>query len=335
MEIAASSDVVRRDTIVIGGSYGSLEPLQQILRALPGHLRASVLIVQHRQFGSGSVRDLLAKSCAMRIVDADDETRLDSGMVYLAPPGKHLLLSGSVLRVVHGPRENLARPSIDVLFRSVAVERGARCIGVILSGALSDGELGLDAIKRCGGYTIVQDPRHAVNAELPLAAMRITADALLPPAEIGHVLLRLLDEPAHRAQAVPRDLQIESRAALTAAAESDELGELAEHSHLTCPECDGPLWRLGALDSERYRCDSGHAFSPAALVSGQSRTLERALWVAYRTLLEHARVLAELAKRAGERSGSDYARRARELKEQASSVLTALLTLQTAGDVPA
>jgi two-component system chemotaxis response regulator CheB len=325
------SESVRRDTILIGGSKGSLAPLLTILKQLPKQLPASVLVVQHRLPGTRSARALLAAQTSLRVEEAEDGIKAEEGVVYLAPEDRHLLISESGLRVLHGPRENLARPSIDVLFRSAAVSRGARCIGVILSGSLADGELGLDAVERCGGYTIVQDPGEAETAELPLNALRTTPAVHLRSEQIAGALLRALGEAARLVTDVPRDLQIEARAAVAAASVMDELGQHAERTHLTCPECDGPLWRLGPAGSEHFRCDVGHAYSTEALVSGQAQTLERALWVAYRTLIEHARLLDALAERGKitlPTSSAEYRRRAEELRSHANSVREAISAVQ-------
>jgi two-component system chemotaxis response regulator CheB len=322
----------RRDHIVIGGSQGSLAPLLQILSGLPATLRAAVFIVQHRMPSSRDSLSVLASSCALPVMLARDRAPVRQGVVYFGPPDLHLLLSDGAMRVVRGPRENLARPSIDVLFRSSAVDFGPRTIGVILSGALNDGAGGLSAILRCGGYGIVQAPHEAVDDEMPRAALELAPQHALPVAEIAGALARLSEELAPPAPPVPNDLAIEARAAAVAMTDPTPIDATADPAHLTCPECDGPLFRVHPAKPEQYRCDIGHAFSPEALSQAQSNALERALWVAFRTLLERARLLEQLANSSERRgmsaSAESYRKRMEELKEHSSAVLAALSAVE-------
>jgi len=109
-----------------------------------------------------------------------------------------------------GPRENMARPAIDPLFRSAALQYGPRVIGVVLSGLLSDGAAGLNAIKRCGGVTLVQDPADAIAGEMPLRAMgATTVDLCAPGGKIGDVLSDLAREPPGVALPVPPEIRLE------------------------------------------------------------------------------------------------------------------------------
>ena len=102
---------------------------------------------------------------------AEDGDRFKPGRIYIAPPDNHLLVKKDKMLVTKGARENRHRPGIDPLFRSAAVAHGARVIGVVLTGMLDDGTAGLIAIKRCGGVTVVQDPRDAAYSGMPLSAL--------------------------------------------------------------------------------------------------------------------------------------------------------------------
>jgi two-component system chemotaxis response regulator CheB len=84
--------------------------------------------------------------------------------------------------------------------------------------------------------------------------------------------------------------------------------EIGEPMHMTCPECDGPIWRLKSPGPPDFRCEIGHGFSAESLLAGQSRSLERALWVAFRTLKERGIMINELAKGARERGFESSAR---------------------------
>src|SRR5262249_57809073 len=109
-----------------------------------------------------------------------------------------------------GPRENLVRPAIDPLFRSAALQYGPRVIGVVLSGLLSDGAAGLNAIKRCGGTALVQDPSDALANEMPLRALEVTTvDLCVPGARIGDVLSDLVREKPRAALPIPPELRLE------------------------------------------------------------------------------------------------------------------------------
>ena len=123
-------------------------------------LPAAFVVVLHTSpRGTSALPDILSRAGAMPARHAVDDGAVEERVVLVAPPGLHVELDGDVTRVRAGPRINGHRPSIDVLFRSAARTYGPRVIGVILSGAQSDGAAGLDAIKSAGGYAITQaDP---------------------------------------------------------------------------------------------------------------------------------------------------------------------------------
>ncbi len=101
------------------------------------------------------------------------------GIVYVAPPDRHMLVSAGTIRLSRGPRQHFTRPAIDPLFRSVARAFGPRVIGVVLSGAGNDGAAGLREIKKAGGITVIQRPADALYPEMPRnAAKAVRADHL-------------------------------------------------------------------------------------------------------------------------------------------------------------
>ena len=180
--------------VAIGASWGGLHAIEVVLGALPEDFGAPVVIAQHRQVDSsdGMLVRLLDARCALTVCEAEDKQTLDRGVVVVAPPDYHLLVeSGTVALSVDAPL-NFSRPSIDVLFNSAADAYGARVAGVVLTGANSDGALGLAQIADRGGTAIVQDPETAERREMPDAALSATPTArVLALAEIGPALAQL------------------------------------------------------------------------------------------------------------------------------------------------
>jgi two-component system chemotaxis response regulator CheB len=151
------SDRIDHGLIVIGASSGGLAPLRSIMAALPADLPAAICVVQHIGDHPSNLTAILDNASALRVVEAEDGSPIRPGIVYVAPPSNHLIIGPGHLHLSHGPRENFARPAVDPLFRSAAEHLGPRLIGVILSGQLNDGTVGLYEIKRRGGLTVVQD----------------------------------------------------------------------------------------------------------------------------------------------------------------------------------
>jgi two-component system chemotaxis response regulator CheB len=162
--------------VVIGVSTGGVLALQKLLGELPANFSLPVLIVQHigPEAGSGLAK-LLDDRCALRVKEADEQDEVLPGTVYLAPPNYHLLVEREGgLSLSEDPHVSFARPSIDVLFESAAAVFGPTLIGVILTGANSDGSQGLRAVKEKGGVAIVQDPADAEARQMPLSALAAT-----------------------------------------------------------------------------------------------------------------------------------------------------------------
>jgi two-component system, chemotaxis family, protein-glutamate methylesterase/glutaminase len=182
--------------IAIGGSADGFVGLTAILRAFPADLPAAVVITQHVRRGRRSLlAKLLSRQCKLRVKEAAADEQLQPSTVYLAPADHHLVVDDHHLSVTQGPPVNFSRPSIDVTFNSVASACGPNAIGVVLSGGGRDGAKGLRAIKDAGGFTIVQDPRDARVAAMPLQALAADhVDFKLPLLDIGPTLVRLVSE---------------------------------------------------------------------------------------------------------------------------------------------
>src|SRR3954451_1470744 len=182
-EARSGGYVVNQDSgvIVIGASAGGISSLLSIVRGLPSSLKTPVLVVVHIGQGPSSLPRILERNTSLNCHHARDGELILPRHIYVAPPDYHLIIRGGLLLLSHGPREHHTRPAIDPLFISAARAYGPRAIGIVLSGALSDGAAGSLAIKSAGGRIIVQDPNDAVIEGMPRSALRfVEADAVLP-----------------------------------------------------------------------------------------------------------------------------------------------------------
>jgi two-component system, chemotaxis family, protein-glutamate methylesterase/glutaminase len=326
-----------RNVIAIGASAGGLQPLQQILSDLPPDLHAAIFVVLH--IGAAShLAEILTRNSALPVVPAVSGQPITFGQVHVAVPGVHLLLHDEHLLLRRGPRENLARPAIDPLFRSAACTFGARVIGVILSGGLNDGSAGLRAIKQCGGLAVVQHPVEASVPDMPLSAERCAAiDHVAPAHAIGALLGRLAREPAGETPPIPLEIRIETAIAaqeLRGMAVDDQLGE---PSRFTCPECHGTLWEIDDGALLRYRCHVGHAFTAETMLAAQATGAEEMLWRLMRMHQERAALARRMATR--ERVGGavvlaeQLEQRGREYDEDAEVVRRLLRTSIPADEI--
>ncbi|MGO4377250.1 chemotaxis protein CheB [Pseudoduganella sp. RAF53_2] len=310
-----------QDLVVIGASSGGQQPLQAVLAGLPAGFQAAVLIVMHVGQRESVLPSLLASSCALPVKHAHSHEALLPGRVLVAPPDRHLLVlrdgTGSFTQLSRSARENHCRPAIDPLFRSAAATYGPRAIGVILSGQLDDGTIGLQAIKMCGGQAIAQSPDEATSADMPSSAIEhADIDRVLKAREIGPILAAMV-EAAQAGPAPPRPVpewvKVENRF-VSEDMDMDALSRIGHPSTFTCPECNGTLWQIDGTRPPHYRCHTGHAFSERSLAGSQHRNVEEALWSAVRALHEKEKLYRQMADAA--HTGS-YARAAEEYVEQA------------------
>jgi two-component system, chemotaxis family, protein-glutamate methylesterase/glutaminase len=279
--------------IVVGASAGGVEALSTLVRGLPDDLSAAVLIVLH--VGAESILpEILDAAGPLPARHAERGEPVAPGRIHVAPPGSHLLVHDHHLLLRRGPRENLARPAIDPLFRSAACSFGSGTIGVILTGSLNDGTAGLRAIKRCGGLAVVQDPAEAPFRDMPASAVRhVGIDHCLAVGEMADLLARLVLEPPRPAVPIPGDIRLEAAIAAEEHAEMSSEDQLGVPAPFTCPECQGPLWEIADPSMLRYRCHTGHAFTAETMIEAQADEAEQILW----KLLRSHQQRAELARR--------------------------------------
>lgn len=303
------------DIIVIGASAGGVETLKSLARCLPADLKAAIFIVLH--VGEVSyLGDILDRAGPLPAAHARSGEAIERGRIYVAPPDFHLLLHEDHVLLRKGPRENMARPAIDPLFRSAAATFGSRVIGVVLSGALSDGTAGLLAIKRCGGLAVVQDPADAIVPEMPRNALRhVPVDGCAKLSDMGALLVRMVAEHAPATPEIPEDVRMEAAiAAQDLEGTMDAEDRLGTRSRLTCPECHGTLWEIADGSMLRYRCHVGHSFNADAMLAAQSADGEQRLWALLRSYRERSELVGRMERREREKGNVGLAR---QLKERA------------------
>ena len=187
----------RFKAIAIGVSTGGVSALKHVLGTLPADFQTPLLIVTHMTPGSDDgLAVLLNTLCSIRVKEADEREHITPGTVYLAPANYHLLVErgGSLSLSIDSP-VSFARPSVDVLFESAAEAYGPALIGVIMTGAGSDGGNGLLKIKEYGGIAIVQDPADAEMSSMPERALQLLkADYIVRLREISPLLMKLVRE---------------------------------------------------------------------------------------------------------------------------------------------
>src|SRR5262245_11060280 len=158
-----------------------------------------------------------------------------------------MLIEPLRIHLSHGPKENRHRPSIDPLFRTAARAYGSRVLGIVLTGLMDDGAIGLHVIKHEGGIAIVQDPNDDMFPSMPESAIRsVPVDYVMPASQISDKILQLVQEPWTDAEPV--------RAKELAQEEPGPEGEkikgeederlLGKPSSFTCPDCNGTLWEV-------------------------------------------------------------------------------------------
>ena len=192
-----------------------------------------------------------------------DGEAIRNGRIYVAPPDQHLLIREGHIHLGHGPRENLQRPCINVMFRSAASSYGERVTGVLLSGLLDDGAAGLWDIQQRNGATVVQEPEEAAYRSMPESAIQgLNVQYILRLSHMAPLLMRLAtsdEKPVLK---------------------PNSPGLSHENTSQTCPECGGAMTarRMGRLIE--YRCHMGHRFGLRTLLEQKSKNIERLLEMA-------------------------------------------------------
>ncbi|HZH30110.1 MAG TPA: chemotaxis protein CheB [Pyrinomonadaceae bacterium] len=180
------------EIVVIGTSYGGLSALQTVLPALAPDFGMPIVVVQHRGKETDNLCEFLQRHSALPLSEPNDKEAIAPGRVYLAPRDYHLLIEKDGFALSTEAPVGYARPSVNVLFESAAEVYQQHVVGVVLTGANSDGARGLARIKAHGGRCVVEDPAGAVSSGMPQAAIAATSvDAILPLRGIAPYLNQL------------------------------------------------------------------------------------------------------------------------------------------------
>ena len=187
------------EVVALASSAGGLHALTHVLGALPADFPVAIAVVQHLDPRHRSLMaEILGRSAALRVAQAEEGRRLEPGTVLIAPPNRHLLVNpDGTLSLSQSELVHFVRPSADLLFESVAASYRNRAIAVVLTGMGTDGALGLKAIKQMGGTVIVEDQDTAEFSGMPRAAAATgTADFVLRLDEIAAALVTLVTREA-------------------------------------------------------------------------------------------------------------------------------------------
>jgi two-component system CheB/CheR fusion protein len=181
----------------VGASAGGLEAFKEMLEHLPADPGMAFVYVQHLEPNTKSLLpEILTPVSHMPVREATEGVHVEPNHVYIIPPNTTMTLIDGRLALTPRPHRRVPHMPIDHLFRSLADIQKARAVGIILSGAGTDGSLGFQAIKAEGGITFAQDERSARFDSMPRSAIADgSVDYVLPPREIARQLLRLASHP--------------------------------------------------------------------------------------------------------------------------------------------
>ena len=198
--------------IAVGASTGGTEALRVFLTALPTD-SPPIVIVQHMpEVFTRAFAERLNRECSVEVEEARNGDRLQTGRALIAPGNRHMLVNRDgeelFIQVIDGPLVSRHRPSVDVLFRSVAISIGPTAVGVIMTGMGDDGAQGLSEMKEAGATTIAQDEATCIVFGMPKEAIsRGAVDVVVPLDHIASTALK-----AQNLNAQSKKVQSESAA---------------------------------------------------------------------------------------------------------------------------
>ncbi len=195
--------------VAIGASTGGTVALQSVLEVMPANIPGTIITQHMPEIFTNSFANRLKMNTSLDVREAADGDPVMPGTVLIAPGNRHLLLRRSGARyyvnVKDGPRINHHRPSVDVMFRSVARAAGRNSVGVILTGMGNDGAKGLLEMKQAGAPTIAQDEASSVVFGMPKVAIDLGAvDKVVPLSDVPRTILDSVDRESSKKKKTPR-----------------------------------------------------------------------------------------------------------------------------------
>jgi two-component system chemotaxis response regulator CheB len=182
--------------IAIGASTGGTQAIQEVITRFPANAPGTVIVQHMPEHFTKSFADRLNDLCAIEVREAGNNDSVIPGVALIAPGNYHMLLRRSGARyyveIKSGPQVCRQRPSVEVLFKSVAKYAGANAVGAILTGMGSDGAAGLLEMRNAGAYTVAQDEKTSVVYGMPKEAARCggACDVLPLDQVVGALLAR-------------------------------------------------------------------------------------------------------------------------------------------------
>jgi two-component system chemotaxis response regulator CheB len=301
--------------------------LRSLASALPDTIGVPILIVLHVGSQPSELPALLSAAGPIPAKHGEDGEPILPNHIYIAPPDHHMIVADGRLRLARGPKETCARPAIDPLFRSVAESYGAAAVGVILTGNLNDGALGLFEIARHRGIAIAQDPSDAAYPEMPRSASRhVTLDYSPRLADMPGLLVELASRKDEKEKAMPISLSHAEAGRGTVAVDG---GPFKRPVAITCPECGGALEKSEVGSITKFGCHIGHSYTADTMAMAQFDKMERMMRAAVRFLNERGEFCLQMAEhtysmqpelsaawQAASRQSLDRAYKLRDLVEQ-------------------
>ena len=166
--------------IVIGTSAGGVEALKVVLKDLEPTIEVPIIVVIHIKERSDGFSKIYNHLNKMIVKEAEDKEKIKKGVIYFAPSDYHLSIEDDyTFSLSIEEKINYSRPSIDILFESAAEIYTDNLLGIILTGANSDGALGIKKIKKLGGECIIQDPKEAYFDTMPLSVLKYVSTCKL------------------------------------------------------------------------------------------------------------------------------------------------------------
>jgi two-component system, chemotaxis family, CheB/CheR fusion protein len=259
----------------IGASVGGLQAFRELLDHLPPDTGMAFVLVQHLDpLHKSALSELLGKSSPLPVAEVTRNTRVLPNHVYVIPPNRALTFEKGSLKLRPRPTSAEGHRTIDTFFESLAAERQAGAIGVVLSGAATDGTLGLEAIKAEGGITFAQD-QSATNESMPRSAVAAgVVDFVLSPAKIAAELGRMASHPFLHAAPVLKQGKLGRNETRRMRAADTTKSDVADNASDAGKVILGVLARHSGVDFNAYKSSTIERRIRRRMVLSRLSTLE-------------------------------------------------------------